>query len=1160
MERALDPALLRLALSTPGGLPPPEQLGALMADIEVRLFMRQPTLPDELLASAWYLHGIASAEAAPHHYPLERRRAAWQVSAHAFDLALESEQDSMHERLRYGFAAQIGYMRAGLQPNAMAMHRKLEPLLDAPNVELDPEVASLQLGVTFLRLDWGRLRTTLSVLQSELDGLARRSGVTSLAGTPFGALSDLTRGCRVLMRYLREGDTGLLEQADLALATSVQASGAERYLDSRWVAAHLRSLGGELGNTSVWAVLPPEVPAGVKRAFTMGQPAVTALWPPQVDLLSAGVGPSALHPSVRRIVLSVPTSSGKTLISQMFALSHLSAGRGDVCYIVPTRSLAREVRRDLRRRLRLIAHDVAPERTEWTEVSSAQFGSVEVHTPEGLAHMLRNDTAGMLERFGMFIFDEAHTVGEGERGFTVETCIALLHWLTRDSDHRLMLMSAAMGNSGEIRSWVDPEGAGREASSTWRGPRRLHGIYHTDIDWNAPAEQRPVASKQWPVRHAHPLYGVVRLRPTSTGMPVRLRTPSPVGHFVVRHDAQGRPERNPATGKRRRHQSSTPVYRSVVDVVRLVAETGPVLIVRPTRQATRKMADVLAEDLPEDPATARLATFAAARLGDEHPLARALRRGVAYHHAGLPTDILDGIEDAVRDGNLRYVTATTSLTDGVNLPVRTVIIDEPAAGEHVRPLSPAQVLNAVGRAGRACVESEGWAILVRYGPPSHADFDRLDPTVAELQVRSALTDDDALAALAEFEELQRTTADAVYDLADSLAADFASYFWLILTAEEELYGLGSPVDIAAALPATLAWQQLDEETKQRWLALATAVQSSYRAADPARRRRWGRIATSIGTARALDDLTDRLVEAAIDQSADLTEPWTCVALLDRTGVLSVLESLPEVTTPAIYTRRSGPNRTAVVLDGPPILRRWLQGADITELANEFLAEVEPAEYRYEQLADYLTVRFEQQMSWLVGAVIEWVNRRLVDAGREDHMLCPEIGGYIRYGTADPLALALLRRTVRTRRLANVVAAAGRARGHETIDSLVDWLRHLGPGGWVAYFSLSPGELHDLLEVARDTDFYLLANLLRGETVTVPLPQVEAPSSGPSVIQTADDVAPGALAVHVGGRRIAEVPTRYHTDAVALLETGLPYQAEVIETAEGWNLTLQLAGD
>lgn len=221
---------------------------------------------------------------------------------------------------------------------------------------------------------------------------------------------------------MQSGDRASLTAADSALQAAVNApKGAERYLDVRWVAAHLRNLTGDFGAASVWEVLPPDVPTAVRRTFTMGQPAISMLWPPQVELVSSGGGVSALDPSVRRIVLSVPTSSGKTLISQLFTLCHIAANQGGVCYVVPTRSLAREVRRDLASRLRLYSRSVAPERFEWADLEdSASDDTVEVLTPERLSHLIRTNVNSLLDRFGLFIFDEAHSIGDESRGFTVE--------------------------------------------------------------------------------------------------------------------------------------------------------------------------------------------------------------------------------------------------------------------------------------------------------------------------------------------------------------------------------------------------------------------------------------------------------------------------------------------------------------------------------------------------------------------------------------------------------------------------------------------------------------------------------------------------------------------------------------------------------------------
>jgi len=1149
-------------LGTPTGLPSSEELGQLLAEIEVGLFLRRPQLPEEVLAAGWYLHGVASADAASELYPLDRRRAAWQVSAHVFDLALESEHETLHERLRYGFAAQVGYLKGGLPPNAMSIHRRLEPLIAPPDIRQSIDVAGLVLGATFLRLDWQKLRATLEHVESQFDELIRRGGVDDLSDTPYGPLTGVAQGCRLLMRYLIRGDRQALAAADEALRRAVDADvGGEQYLDVRWVAAHLRTLAAEFSAASVWEVLPPAVSRAVKRTFTVGQPGVSMLWPPQIELVSAQDGVSALEPSVQRIVLSVPTSSGKTLISQLFTLCHLSSGEGGVCYVVPTRSLAREVRRDLSRRLRLYSRSVAPEQSEWADLTqSAGSEHVEVLTPERLAHLIRTDVDGLLKRFGLFIFDEAHSVGEGDRGFTVETCIALLHWLTRETNHRIMLMSAALGNKGEIRSWVDPEHLGRSAASDWRGPRRLHAIYNTHIDWNQTPRRESVKSKSWPSRDVHEVRGRVRLRPTRTGTVVDLATTKPIGNFVVRVDAQGQRETDPVTGHLVKHSSSTPNYKMLPGLVQLVGEAGPVLIIRSTRRQTQELAKALAEDLGVNSATVGLAELSAGRLGPDHPLTGVLRCGVAYHHAGLPTDVLDAIEDAVRDGRLRYVVATTSLTDGVNLPVRTVIIIEPTGGEWAQPLTPAQVINAVGRAGRACLESEGWAILVRQAAPNPQDFARLSPSVADLEVRSALVDEEALAALAEFEDLQRISHDAVFITAGNRVSDFISFVWLVLSAGEELQRVGRSVELSAALPSTLAWQQLDDDTKERWRRLASAVATVYEAADPVRRKRWGRIATSVGSARQLDSVTDELAAAARQSTNDLSNPWHCLTLLDEQDVIAKLLALPEargLRNP--FSARGGAGRREIAIDHVGLLRRWMSGAEINEMADEFLADVAAPDFRYEQLGDYLTERFEHHLAWLVSALIDWTNERLESQGLVEHTLCPDLGGFIRYGTSDSLGLALLQQGVRSRRLANAVASNARDRGETTFEEMQTGLRSLGPARWAELFQTSLTDLRDLLDVARDREVLLLGRLLEGETVKILVTVFDSGFSGAvSINRHNQETLFGSLRLTAAGQDVGEVPTRHQAELSAMLDIGLPYLATIEQWPSGAELAIALS--
>jgi len=1119
LESALDLGRLAEALgeqfSESRRLPSAQELQELLADAEMGIFLRQTEIPRDLIRTGWYLHGIASANAALELYTYPRRRRAFEISAHIFDLALNNEALGRRETLSLAFGAQIGYRRAELDPNATAMFVRVEHLLmrEFP-IEAHIDSLALEAGVALLGFQTSTLFDLYRTWLRQLEALRRQTGVSDLWGTLFGPPQRVVVACNALVNFLALGKDADLDQARTAFEQIVADSRTTGDLDARWVASHLLDFAQDAEDTSVWRILPPDIPRVARQAFTLASPPVLTLWQPQRLLFKQNDGPEPLSASARRVVLSIPTSSGKTLLAQLMIVAHLSRGGGSVCYVSPLRSLGREIRRSLRNRVRVLAKELGTELPDFGSLfelldnashhqtegvpsaeekrpsfmdifaemaSPGEPPDIEVMTPERLAHLLRRNPEAVLERFGMFVFDEAHFLAERGRGFTLETILSFLHWRTLTTEHRIVLLSAALGNEGQVMSWLDPTGAGVLIRSEWRGPRRLHALFTTRADWDKGVTAR-VRSAEWPMRITYPLRGVLRLRPAEGATPRTLVLREPVGVLALRCNDDGRRRRTNTQGPKDTPHS-TPQYKMTAQMVATLGTFGSVLVVTSTRRMAQDMAGELASMLPSDPRAIPLADMAAQRLGSAHPLSTVLSHGVAFHHAALPVDVLEELEDALRDGILKFMTCTSTLTEGVNLPVRTVVLAETHWDDSEALLSGTRLINAMGRAGRAGKESEGWIVLVRASKERSDDFSLLSPTREELDIRSRLTTDEALEALAEFEECVRGNEDAVFLFAANAVGEFLSFVWFILAFEEARDVPPDEADLEGALASTLAFTQLDEATRARWRAVGQTARSAYLVSDPDRRLQWSKSGTSIGTARRLDDLASAVVSYIAAHARDedgefvssLPTADGSLTVLKEVGALERLLSLPENDRPWRFRHTRGGRSEEVLVDPQALIQEWVRGKAIPDLAEQFLAEVQDQDWRVEQIVDVVTQHFEHFLAWTLSVLLELVNERLAELP-DPVRLCPELPAYVRYGVDSRLALRLLVSGVRSRRLASAIATVAASEDIDN-DSLRRWLGSMEIADLRRSFSASTSELLDLLEFARTPRTSALRNLL-----------------------------------------------------------------------------------
>lgn len=1132
MERALNRDDLADALGELPNIPTAEELQRLLADSELSLFTESTEVPDELVQTGWYLHAVASQ--AQDQLPWSRRERAFRVSAHILELALNTDRPD-HERLDFAFGAELGYRRGALDPNATAVFAQVLPLLASLDDDrrLWRETLAVEAAIYLLSF---RPRETFAWLRARRDDfieLRTQTQLEALAGTMFGPAEHVVEGCWGLLRFLLFGDREALAGGQARLQLLVGEAAEPATTNEKWVAAHLISLSNELDAGSIWSALPPDVPEAARRALTLTSPPVLTLWPPQRELLTGhGREGALLSSATTRAVLSIPTSAGKTLIAQIMVLSELASTHKSVCLVAPQRSLVREIRRALLPRVRALRKRLSPDVPDFLADFAAELidedpPDVDVMTPERFAALLRADPQHVLDRYGLFIFDEAHLVGDKDRGFKLEGALTYLHWRTRRTDHRIILMSAGIGNQATFQAWLGGDLPLTPFQSEWRGPRRLSAVYTTSIRWEQ-ERQIPAVGRERLDRVEYPVLGRVSF--TIPGAGTRAYSSiRPIGVAVYKQKSDG------ARGLRD-DERSTRHYEHVASLATFLEHAGPVLTVTGTRPDAQRLATALATERTELAALRRARDAAAAMLDAEHPLVPLLARGVAYHHAGLPLDVQTLIEDELRAGRLRHLVSTTTLTEGVNLPVHTVILAEIRWDGSDVHISGPRMLNAIGRAGRAGIETEGWVIFAPNGEAPH-NPERHLPDPEQLEIRSRLATKDTLEALDAFEQRRRSAADAVFSELPTALAEFTTFVWYVLACEEALAGAVLDAELDEIVDTLFAARQLAPSELSRLRRFARDVRSTYAASDPARRRGWARGGSHIQSAIILDTLGRRLAEHALGRE-DRASVGPAIDLLRDSGALAEALALPDVDDNVWRFRRTTRGED-VEVDLTETLQRWTSGEPLSSMADALLAGVPDRAWRLEQFVDRVSRGFGHYISWMIAVLIERANEVL--SATDDSLICANLPLYVRFGVDSPVALRLIMSSVRNRDVVVRVARAARELGVED-GHFEQWLRSVPMERWGDMFGAGASDALDLLEAISDTHTHLLRRLLDGESVDMEMEHELSPGQAGLEILDLPYVSIVALRSAAGAR--FPLPAQWQSDLRTVLATGVQIDATV----------------
>ncbi|TRM78231.1 DEAD/DEAH box helicase [Sulfolobus sp. B5] len=375
---------------------------------------------------------------------------------------------------------------------------------------------------------------------------------------------------------------------------------------------------------------------------------ITKLNPPQTEAVKKGLLDN------KKLLLTSPTGSGKTLIAELGMVSFLLKNKGKAVYVTPLRALTNEKYSTFKDWEKL-GFKVAMTSGDYdTDDAWLENYDIIVTTYEKLDSLWRHRPK-WLNDVKYFVLDELHYLNDPERGPVVES-VAI-----RAKKQNLLALSATISNYKQVSNWLGTE----PITVNWRPVPLIEGVLYPD------KKGYTVLFKDNSTRK---VYG-----------------DDPIIAYTL--DSLNR-------------NGQVLIFRNSRRIVESTA-----------MKIAGYMNFITLDDKGISEIITKLEEVEDGGSEEKEALKELINKGVAFHHAGLSKGLRDLIEEGFRQRKIKVIVATPTLAAGVNLPARTVIIGDIyrynrriAGFQEEIPVMEYKQMS--GRAGRPGFDDIGEAIIV----------------------------------------------------------------------------------------------------------------------------------------------------------------------------------------------------------------------------------------------------------------------------------------------------------------------------------------------------------------------------------------------------------------------------------------------------------------
>ncbi|KAG5676239.1 hypothetical protein PVAND_006088 [Polypedilum vanderplanki] len=376
----------------------------------------------------------------------------------------------------------------------------------------------------------------------------------------------------------------------------------------------------------------------------------------------------------RNLVYALPTSGGKTLVSEILMLREVLLRKKNVIFILPYVSIVQEKINDLLPfacEYDFFVEEYCSGKGKLPPIKRRKKNSIYVCTIEK-ANILIDSLIELerLDEISLIVVDELHMIGDSYRGYVLELLLTKIIYFDK-IPIQIVGMSATIANLQDVANFLFAD------------------IYTRNF--------RPIELQEY-VKVDGDLY-MVDYKATNANDAFKLIEPN-----VDKVLSEKTEKRDPSM--------ITPC------IYECVKEEGSCLIFCSTKKNCENVALLLVDCLPktvlETKKQERIQLINAMKMDSNGKicpvLARSIPCGIAYHNSSLTNDERRHIEEAFRAGVLNVICCTSTLAAGVNLPAKRVVIRSPYVGSSFLTLSKYKQM--IGRAGRAGIVETGESFLL----------------------------------------------------------------------------------------------------------------------------------------------------------------------------------------------------------------------------------------------------------------------------------------------------------------------------------------------------------------------------------------------------------------------------------------------------------------